>query len=60
MAASILSNDGKNSKVENPAIRYYTAAFLSDLAGETSTASYQLSLAEKSKSSAYVDKPKSI
>ncbi len=45
----------KNSKVENPAMWYYTAAFLSDLAGETSTASYQLSLAEKSKSSAYID-----
>ena len=45
----------KNSKVENPAMWYYTAAFLSDLAGETSIASYQLSLAEKSKSSAYID-----
>ena len=45
----------KNSKVENQALWYYTAAFLSDLAGETATASYQLSLAEKSKSSAYID-----
>ena len=44
----------KNSKVENPAMWYYTAAFLSDLAGETSTASYQLSLAERSKSSEYI------
>ncbi len=45
----------QNSKVENPAMWYYTAAFLSDLASETATASRLLSVAEKSKSSPFID-----
>ena len=44
----------RNSEVENPAMWYYTAAFLSDLVGETTTASYQLSLAERAKSTEYI------
>ena len=44
----------RNRKVENPALWYYTAAFLSDLAGETATASSQLSLAEKATTNDYL------
>ena len=45
----------KNSKVENPAMWYYTAAFLSDLIKETEKAAQLLSLAEKAKSTPYID-----
>lgn len=44
----------QNNKVDNPAMWYYTAAFLSDLIGETNKASQYLSLAEKSKSTPYI------
>ena len=44
----------QNSEVENPAMWYYTAAFLSDLIGETNKASQYLSLAEKVKSTPYI------
>ena len=45
----------KDSRCENPAIWYYTAAFLSDLNNEVNKASNLLTLAEKSKSSKYID-----
>lgn len=44
-----------SGKGNNPAMWYYTAAFLSDLNGETTRASHLLSLAEKSRSSEYID-----
>ena len=45
----------KDSRCENPAMWYYTAAFLSDLNNEVNKASNLLTLAEKSKSSKYID-----
>lgn len=47
-----MARSGKNDK---PAMWYYTAAFLEDLRGNTTKASYLLGLAEKSKSSDYID-----
>ena len=44
----------QNNEVENPAMWYYTAAFMSDLIGETNKASQYLSLAEKAKSTQYI------
>lgn len=41
-------------KSNNPAMWYYTAAFLEDLYGNTASASRLLSLAEKSRSSDYI------
>ena len=44
----------REGKDNNPAMWYYTAAFLSELNGETTRASQLLSLAEKSKSTPYI------
>lgn len=44
----------ENKKVENPAMWYYTAAFLSDLNGNTSRAAYLIDLAEKAKPTKYL------
>lgn len=46
---------GRDRRSENPAMWFYTAAFLADLKGEVINASYLLSLAEKSKSSEFID-----
>ena len=46
---------GANPKVKNQAMWYYTAAFLADLKGDTQNASNIISLAEKSKSSKFID-----
>lgn len=45
----------RGGKSNNPAMWYYTAAFLTDLEGNATKASYLLGLAENSKSSAYID-----
>ena len=45
----------KSSKTENPAMWYYTAAFMSDLVGNTSKANSYLTLAEGAKSSDFID-----
>lgn len=45
----------RSSRSANPAMWYYTASFLADLNGEETKASYLLRLAEKSKSSDYID-----
>ena len=44
----------REGKDDNPAMWYYTAAFLSDLIGETNKASQYLSSAEKTKSTPYI------
>ena len=44
-----------NKACDNPAMWYYTMAFMSDLRGEIDEASYLLGLAEKSKSSLFID-----
>ena len=44
-----------DSRITNPAMWYYTAAFLCDRNDETQKADSLLRLAEKSKSSAYID-----
>lgn len=46
---------GRNRKCDNPAMWYYTAAFLADLKNEPSQASYLLRLAENSRSSDYIN-----
>lgn len=46
---------GRNEKTDNPALWYYTAAFLSELNGKTAEASRLLKLAEKAKSTDFVD-----
>ena len=45
---------GRSNKSNNPAMWYYTAAFMDDLYGNTARASRLLSLAEKSRSSDYI------
>ena len=45
---------GRSNKSNNPAMWYYTAAFMDDLYGNTASASRLLSLAEKSRSSDYI------
>lgn len=45
----------RGGKSDNPAMWYYTAAFLADLDGNTSEASYLLGLAENSKSTDFID-----
>ena len=44
----------ESGKSDNPGMWYYTAAFLSDLRGDVSNASYLIGLAEKSKKSDYI------
>ena len=44
----------REGRDDNPAMWYYTAAFLSDLIGETNKAAQYLSLAEKAKSTPYI------
>lgn len=46
---------GANPKVKNQAMWYYTAAFLADLKGDIQNASNFLFLAERSKSSKFID-----
>lgn len=46
---------GKNPKVKNQAMWYYTAAFLADLKNDLENASKYISLAEKAKSSTLID-----
>lgn len=46
---------GKNKASNNPAMWYYTAAFLSDLRGDINKASYLLGLAENSRSNDFID-----
>ncbi|MGN0091940.1 MAG: hypothetical protein ACI35M_02600, partial [Alistipes sp.] len=45
---------GENKECDNPAMWYYTAAFLENLRGDMNKASYLLGLAEKSKSSEFI------
>ena len=47
-----MAHEGRGN---NPAMWYYTAAFLTDLEGNATKASYLLGLAENSKSSSYID-----
>ncbi|MEY8687927.1 hypothetical protein AB9N12_18035 [Bacteroides sp. AN502(2024)] len=44
-----------SGRSDNPATWYYTAAFLADLKGETTKASYLLELAENSRSSEFIN-----
>lgn len=44
-----------NKNCNNPAMWFYTAAFLADLKGDVVNASHLLSLAERSKSSKFID-----
>lgn len=46
---------GRNPQTENPALWYYTAAFLSSLNGQTAEASRVLRLAERARSTDYID-----
>jgi hypothetical protein len=46
---------GKNGRSDNPGMWYYTAAFLADLKGDVSNASYLIGLAEKSKRTDFID-----
>lgn len=45
----------RGDRSDNPAMWYYTAAFLEDMSGNTTKASYLLGQAEKSQSSDYID-----
>ena len=52
---SLCLNMARNGQTQNPAMWYYTASFLADLNNEVTKADYLLGLAEKSKSSEYID-----
>lgn len=52
---SLCLNMARNAQTKNPAMWYYTASFLADLNNEVTKADYLLGLAEKSKSSEYID-----
>ena len=45
----------RNGRSDNPGMWYYTAAFLADLKGDVSEASYLIGLAEKSKRTDFID-----